>query len=435
MLVLLLATVLLAPPDPSTEWKFVDESTLAGRSVLTFRTVELADAQTRPLHADDKPPPGSKFGSIGVGPGGRQRFGIVWHAGTSTLWFDANGDGRFTETERHTLADKLGSIEAKINVPFGDGVKHERTVLIRKRSDGLAWAVRGYTTGTVTIGGRKVTAVLTDGDADGCFDGLEADRVWLDIKGDGKFDPLTEQFPLGNAIAVANTALLIRPRPDGMGVQVRDRPNETGTLRVDIPRLPKAEVIELSANCVSEFGELVVVKDIDKPLKLPVGKYRVSSVDLKLMDADGKVWRYAFSSGSRTHNIEIEKGKETNYRLLDRPKVIVEFDAGGGVSVGESIFVQANVVAGDLYLMRSEVGDKSTGYRREVSTEFKLTEPGSLTVDRRDSGFVCGRPCPHTLTVPLSVKVTALEVQVEFPSGPLAGDIVGTKPLPVKQQK
>jgi len=31
--------------------------------------------------------------------------------------------------------------------------------------------------------------------------------------------------------------------------------------------------------------------------------------------------------------------------------------------------------------------------------------------------------------------VDELEVQVEFPSGPLAGDLLGTKPLPLKAKK
>jgi hypothetical protein len=31
----------------------------------------------------------------------------------------------------------------------------------------------------------------------------------------------------------------------------------------------------------------------------------------------------------------------------------------------------------------------------------------------------------------VTVKVDRLEVQVVFPSGPLAGDVTGTKPLPV----
>src|SRR5262249_37922796 len=141
---------------------------------------------------------------------------------------------------------------------------------LRKRGEGVAWAVRGYTTGTVTIGGKSVAAVLTDGDADGCFDGAGADRVWLDLDGDGKFDPLTEQFPLGTAITAGGTALLVRPQADGLGALARERPSETGTLRVVIPRLPKSEVVELSASYVSEFGELVVVKTDDKSLALPV---------------------------------------------------------------------------------------------------------------------------------------------------------------------
>jgi hypothetical protein len=383
---LLLTAALAAPADPRGDWKFVDESARDGRSVVTFRTVELADSPTRPLHTDDNPPAGSKFGSVGVGPGGRHRLGIVWHAESSTLWFDADGDGRFSAAERHILADK--PLEAKIAIPFGDGAEQERTVLIRKRGEGVAWAVRGYTTGTVTINGKKVSAMLMDGDGDGCFDGAGTDRVWLDLDGDGKFDPLTEQFPLGTAIPAGGTALLVRPRPDGLGAEVRERPSETGTLRSDIPRLPKSDVVELSANYVSEFGELVVVKAADKPVSLPAGKYRVESVQLKLSDADGKVWQYSFSTGDRSaYGVEVAKGKETSHRPLNGLKVTVSFDPGPGLLPGGSVHVQPDVVAGGLYLTRCEVGAKFAEYGREVPAEIKLTEPGSVILDRCESGF------------------------------------------------
>lgn len=385
MTLLLLSVVLAAPPDPPGDWKFIDESARDGRSVLTFRTVELADAPTRPLHADDKPPAGSKFGSAGVGPGGRLRLGVVWHAGSNTLWFDADGDGRYAPAERHTLADK--PLEAKVAIPFGDGEKQTRTVLIRKRGDGVAWAIRGYTAGTVTLNGKKLAAVLTDGDADGCFDGAGADRVWIDLDGDGKFDPLTEQFPLGTAISANGTAVLVRPQANGLGAQVRERPKEAGTLRVEVARLPKAEVVELSANYVSEFGELVVVKAADQSVPLPAGKYRVDSVRLKLADVDGKVWHYTFSTGDRSHGIEIAKGKETVHKLLDGLKVTVAFDDRGGVKPGGTVQVQPDVVAGGLYLTRCEVGTKFAEYGREVAAEIKLTEPGSVTLDRCETGF------------------------------------------------
>lgn len=381
---LLAALMLAAPPAPPADWKFVDETTLGGRSVLTYRTVELSDTPTRPLYADDKPTAGARYGSAGVGPGGRQRLGVVWHAESRALWFDADGDGRYAAAERHTLADK--PIEAKVTVAFGSG-KQNRTVLVRRRGDGVAWAVRGYTTGNVTVGGTVIAAALTDGDADGCFDGSGADRVWLDLDGDGKFDPLAEQFPLGNAVTVGGTPTFFRPRPDGLGVQVRKRPSETGTLTVTIPRLAKAEGTELTANYVSEFGELVVVKAADTPLTLPVGKYRVDSVRLALADADGRVWRYSFSSGDRGHDVEITKGKELVHRLLDKPKVTIAVDADGGVTAGESVIVQADVTAGPLYLSKCEVGTKFSEYGRDALAEIRLTEPGSVTLDRCESGF------------------------------------------------
>ena len=381
---LLLAASAALPPSPG-DWKFVDEPEVAGRSVLTFRTVELADGPAAPLHADDKPPPGAKFGSLGLGPGGRQRLPVVWHAATNTLWLDANGDGRFSPGERHTLGGK--PLEAKVTIAFGDLGKQERTVLVRKRGDGVAWAVRGYTAGTVSIGGKTVAAILTDGDADGCFDGAGADRVWLDFDGDGKFDPLTEQFPLGNAIVAGGAAVLVKPRPDGLGVQARERPNEKGTLRVEVARLPKTEVVELSANYVSEFGELIVVKEAGKAIALPAGKYRVDSVQLKLAAADGKVWRYSFSSGGRNMDIEVMKGKETVHKLLDGLKVTVGFDASAATA-GSRILVQPDVVAGALYLTRCEVGTKFSDSGREVGAEIRLTEPGSLVVDHCQSVFL-----------------------------------------------
>src|SRR5262249_50104565 len=153
---------------------------------------------------------------------------------------------------------------------------------------------------------------------------------------------------------------------------------ETGTLRVDVVRLPKAEVVELSANYVSEFGELVVVKAADKPVALPAGKYRVDSVRLKLADADGKVWHYQFSSSHRAYEVEVAKGKETVHKLLDGLNVTVSFGAGAQAEPGGTTWVQPDVVAGGLYMTRCEVGEKFAEYGREVTAEIKLTEPGSV---------------------------------------------------------
>ena len=385
LLLLLAATTLTA--DPPGDWKFVDAATRAGRPVVTYRSVELAGVPAHPLHAADKPPAGAAFGSVGLGPGGRRRLAVVWHAATSTLWFDADGDGRFAPGERHALGTT--PVEAEVAVPSGDA-ERPRTVLLRKRGDGVAWAVRGYTEGAVTLAGKRVAALLTDGDADGCFDGAGVDRVWLDLDGDGAFDPLTEQFVLGHAITANGTAVLVKPRPDGLGAVVRERPTETGTVRVEVARLPGAEVVEFTANYVSEFGELVAVGDAGKAVALPAGKYRVDSAVLKLAAADGTVWHYWFSSGSRTLNVEILKGKPTTHALFDDVKVTVAFGTGFGAAAapGAAVQVQPDVTAGDLYLTKCETTDRFSDRGREVHAEVVLTEPGSVVLDRCESGFV-----------------------------------------------
>jgi hypothetical protein len=380
----ILATTPAAPPQGS--WSFVDEATHHGRPVITFRSVELSSKPARPLHKDDVPPTGASFGVIPIGPDGKQRLGLVWHAESGTLWLDADVDGRYGSAERHTLGDK--AIEIRISIALGGSRPASRTLLIRRRGEGLAYAIRGYCVGQVTLAGTSMAAMLTDGDGDGCFDHSGHDRVWLDLDGDGKFDPLTEQFPLGTIINHAGSSFLAQPRADGLGLVMRERPSETGTLVVKIDRLPGAEIVEFAVQYVSEFGELVTARAVDKDIPIPAGKYRVELVRLRLSDAEGKAWSYGFSSGDRAgFDLEIEKGRATVHRLLDGLKASATLDVEA-VKPGDAILVQPDVTAGRLVLTRCEVGSIQSELGRVVPLELRLNEPGSITIDQASSGFV-----------------------------------------------
>src|SRR5262249_49959015 len=153
---------------------------------------------------------------------------------------------------------------------------------------------RGYTAGKLRLGGREYAAALTDGDADGCFDSAGEDRVWVDLNGDGGFDPLTEQFPLGTPVATGDGLYLIRPHPSGTEGRVRARGGATGRLRPTVPLQPGAAVRELEANLVSEFGELATVRAVGTAVELPAGKYRVEGLTLWVADAAGRVWMFRF---------------------------------------------------------------------------------------------------------------------------------------------
>jgi hypothetical protein len=380
----ILATALVFGAPPT--WEFRDELTRDGRPMVTFRTVELGETPPRPLHADDKSLPGSKFGDLQLGPGGATRRMVVWHAETGALWLDADGDGRFAATERHTLGKD--PLEVRTTFLVGE-VTFTRTLVFKRRADGIAYCVRGYMSGSVTLGGKVYSALLTDGDADGCFDGAAADRIWIDLDGDGKFDPLIEQFPLGSALTHAGTAYLLKSDPAGTRVAVRERPSDAGSVRVTISRVAKSEVVELTAQLVSEWGELVTVTAADKPHPLPAGRYRVDGVQLKLRDGDGQVWTYRFG-GSRERVATIEKRKETRLDLTEGVHVPVELTAAGDAAKpGQPVRVRTDVVTGiGLSLTEVEVTARGGGYGTPVRAAIRLAGAGSETVDEVQAGFL-----------------------------------------------
>ena len=379
---LLILTAAALAADPS-DWTFRDEAVHGGRSVLTFRTVELADLAPRPLHVDDKAPGGSRFGVLPLGPGGAHRLAVVWHAASGALWIDADHDGRFAARERHLLrADPL-SVTAAIK--FGDE-QHERTLLVRRREDGLAYTVRGYVTGPLTLGTETFPAMLTDGDADGCFDGAAADRLWIDRDRDGRFDPLTEQFPLGRPVAVGPRGFLVRPDPIGRRVTARERSTETGTLTANVSRLPGTKVVGLTAQFVSEWGELLTMTEADAPQRMPVGRYRVESVDLKLEDADGRVWHYHFA-GAKRFAATVAKDKAVAVDLTAGLRVVVSV-APEEVVPGREVEVAPDVVTGGGLSMTScQVYERFADVGHGAEVVIRLAAPGSETLAETRSGF------------------------------------------------
>jgi hypothetical protein len=188
-------------------------------------------------------------------------------------------------------------------------------------------------------------------------------------------------------VAYGGTSYLLRPRPDGLGIQVRERPAEAGTLAARVARPGGAEVVELSARYVSEFGELLVVEGADKPVPAPAGRYRVESLKLKLADAEGKVWRYAFSSGDLpAFGVTVTKGQSAVHEPLAGVKVSVSVEGRKEAAAGQSVTLQPDVTAGPLYLTGCEVGDRQAEGGREVTADLRLLGPEGVA-DRVESGF------------------------------------------------
>lgn len=429
-LILLVAALTCgAGPD---DWRFVDEVKHGERSVLMFRTIDLADVLPKRLHPDDQPPAGSRFGVLPLGPSGSHRVALVWHSPTGALWIDADGNGRFGQSERHSLAPD--GHESKVAIPFGAKENYERTLLIRKRGEGLAYAIRGTIARKLTFGGQSYDVRFVDSDADGCFNNPTTDRLWIDKNRDGQFDPLTEHFVLGRPVEIGNTTYLVQPDPLARTVSVVERPSDMGRLTLNVARLPGAKVVRVEAQLISEWGEWVAINEAEKAISAPVGRYRIQALTLRVADVDGRTWAYSFHGSDRF----IVAAKKDEPAVLDATaglKATMTLRAPAAVRGGTLDLQPAVVTACGLTLGFCERFEKFTEAQVWPEAVVALEAPGSQPLCESRSGFSCFSLCSHLIRVPMEVNDDHLEAVVRFPSGPLAGDLRAGQTVPVTRMK
>jgi hypothetical protein len=388
------ALALAAPPDTIPQrWEFHDAATFNGRPLLTYCPVELSAKPPRPVHPDDDPGPNVRYGLLPVGNHlDGYRF-LIWlpdAAGGPELWIDANGDGRFTADERHRIAAQPAEIPITISLKVGSFARYvSRTILVRATADGgLRYAVRGYAAGPLLLAGWTYGAIVSDGNGDGCFDSPAADRVWIDLDGDGRFDALTEQFPLGSPVKIGGRLYLIKPAADGTSVFARERPNDQGAIRLVVAGQNGQRPQALSAQLVSDWGELVTLSAASRT-RLPVGRYTIETLAFRLEDDDGRTWSYRFA-GDRRFDVVVESGKEALVRPLDK----LTFSAAvklpqTGVTVGTDLPVTPALrTPVGLELINCDVTGRDQRRAAESEAEIRLEAPDGKAADSKRSGFV-----------------------------------------------
>ncbi|HID23940.1 MAG TPA: hypothetical protein EYP14_16285, partial [Planctomycetaceae bacterium] len=94
-----------------------------------------------------------------------------------------NLDAEFVQGEelrrvRRTVAFRLGRTGRTLSLATADLVRHR-----------------------TQLAGRTVAVVRVDGDANGFFSDCR-DRLWVDLNRDGRWDPLSEQFPYGPLVVL-----------------------------------------------------------------------------------------------------------------------------------------------------------------------------------------------------------------------------------------
>jgi hypothetical protein len=387
-----IAVALLAFQPAVPAWRFHDAAARDGRSLLTFRAVELGDRPVRPLAESERPTAKALFSLLAVGSSPEHYLALVWLPEAGQVWIDSDGDGRFAPAERHRLG--AGPLEVPVVLRVGkqgvEPARVKRTMVLRRTADGgLRYAVRGYVTGALRLDGQDYAALLTDGNADGCFDSAAHDRVWLDLDRDGRFDPLTEQFPLGKPVAVGGKTWLVKPEPDGSAVQARARPSAVGKLRVSLTDREDAVSQAVSIDLVSDWGELVTVTAAKDAASLPVARYAVEAVRFQLTDPRGRRWRYHFA-GPRRFDIEVTSGREKVVSLLSGLCLAVALKpATGKVHPGDEVYVTPTLrTPAGLYVVNCEQSPGGSDDFVSGHADIRLANTRGDVLAREESGFL-----------------------------------------------
>ncbi len=382
-----------ASPAGPAQLEFRDAAEHDGRSLLAFRPIMLDDKPIRPVALPSPAPAGVRYGRLRVGSDPDAGLALLWlpHAdGGAQLWLDADGDGRIRANERHTFRGRELGVWATFTLRSAKGPQRVKRWVIFRRSalgDGLSYAVRGYARGALRLGGQEYPVLLSDGNADGAFDDPAADRLWVDLDRDGRFDPLTEQFPLGGTVTVGGRPYVVRSDATAFAVWVHARAAAHGSVRLALLGKDGRPADTLTADLVSEFGELVPVTAPGRAVTVPAGRYRVASLRFTLTDAAGRTWTYHFAGGTR-HDIEVRPDGETVAEPLAKAVLRVgvtarEEGAGGLLTITPKLDTPAG-----LYLMDCTVREAGAVEAGSGKAEIRLVDGAGAAVDRAYTGFM-----------------------------------------------
>jgi hypothetical protein len=377
-------------------WKYVTDD--AFRPVA--RSVPLSDAKPDDLR-EDVAYRGKKrkYAQVRYGSEDSRRVVVVVDEVGPDDWdLYVDADRNRVIEAKDKVAGKGRERSARLDVEITRGLEivHEpRTVRWRLGTAGtsISLATLGYVAGHVQLGGKKIAARRVDGDANGLFADA-ADRLWLDLNGDGEWDPITEQFPLLPVLTLNGQRHSVRG--DAAGTKLAIEPlTAEGRIRLRLEHLDKdATVVKLQVMLVGEDGAAFSVTSVDAPIVVPVGKYALGAVSLSVQHADATLpahfifSRTGLDSTVRWH--ELKKDQELILDPIGKLRFDLDIEPGGKTAkAGGTLRVQPQLFTADGLLINScshGESDQTNRYGGQSSL-LKLCDAKGQPLETATSGF------------------------------------------------
>jgi hypothetical protein len=331
----------VAPSSPS-DWRFVLPAPGDPFEHAPFRALVLGREKPEDLiekAAYRGDPARRRYAQVRFGSAGSIRVTVVLDEvgpGAADLYVDAERNRRIDDHDRvaawapavpegspalssDARRERIWRLPLNVAMVDKDVTKTvPRAVVFRLGASGrtLGYAAAGYLEGTVTLGGpeagpagkpRRVAARRVDGDGNGLVSDPQ-DRLWIDLNGDGRFDPAAEQFLFATVLNLDGARYVVRS--DELGRRLGIEPLiGVGTLRLvwkgGKAGNPDAATsggngVELHATALGRDGSVYGLSGTE-PASVPVGEYRLGTVTISLDDPrGGQPWSFIFSdNGAR----------------------------------------------------------------------------------------------------------------------------------------
>lgn len=201
--------------------------------------------------------------------------------------------------------------------------------------------------GRVDLGERKgvliglYDAARAPEESNGCFNDYGADRLRIDLNGDGRLDPADEDFPLSRVISVDGR--LWNLETDNAGTRVAIAPCSAPTGAIVFSGVFSGGAVELVAKNGCAFRH-----DLSRGARLvvPEGAYMAVDARVTLSDATGQVWDAAFAVPTP---MKATRGSETLFAFGAPFTLDPVIEGEPRLGVGVCITANLTGIGGEVY--------------------------------------------------------------------------------------
>jgi hypothetical protein len=325
-------------PSSSSDWRFALPSPGDPFEHAPFRALVLGREKPEDLiekAAYRGDPARRRYAQVRFGSAGSIRVTVVLDEvgpGEADLYVDADRNRRIDDHDRVAASsptapegspsspssgarrERIWRMPLDVAMVDKDATKKvPRAVVFRLGASGrtLGYAAAGYLEGTVALGGpdagsagkpRRAAVRRVDGDGNGQVSDSQ-DRLWIDLNGDGRFEPAAEQFLFATVLNLDGARYVVRS--DELGSRLSVEPLiGAGTLRLAWKGGKAANPdgassggnsVELHATALGRDGSVYGLSGTE-PASVPVGEYRLGTVTVSLDDPKGgQRWSFIFS--------------------------------------------------------------------------------------------------------------------------------------------